>query len=296
VGTVTRVTVPRNLDERFIEVELAIDHAVQPRIREDSVASIQTVGLLGEKYVELTIGTSAHPMLPPGARMATVPPPNLYAWMQRGEAMLDEAGRMVQSLHLLLTALGQSQVFDQLAETLRSVNAIAQRMDQGQGLLKALLDDRQGGQLLKDLSQAARVLHRLAHQAEREQVVQKASRSLTAVADIAKEVRQGDGLAHALLYGSEGKAMVADLARTIRALEATVNAVNNGDGLLPTLLHKGESTQLLKELSTTIGTLKAVLTKLEQGEGTLGALLNDASVYEDVQAILGGAKQSWLLR
>ena len=202
VGTVTRVTFPEDLNARLIEVELAIDEAVQSRIREDSVASIQTVGLLGDKYVELTIGTPARPMLAPGAQVATVSPPNLYAWMQKGEAVLDEGARVVHSLNLVLAALGQSEVFDQLALTSRSVNALVQRIDQGEGLLKALLDDRQGGQLLRDLSQAAKVLHRIAHQAEREQLVLKASRSLTSVAEVTKQVRQGDGLAHATLYTS----------------------------------------------------------------------------------------------
>jgi phospholipid/cholesterol/gamma-HCH transport system substrate-binding protein len=296
VGTVTRVTFPQDLEERLIAVELAVDRAVQSRIREDSVASIQTVGLLGDKYVELTIGTPARPTLAPGAEIATVPPPNLYAWMQRGEALLDDASRAVQSLNLLLVALGQSELFDQLAQTLRSVNGLAQRIDRGEGLLKALLEDRQGGQLLSDVSQAAQALSRIARQAEKERLIQKASRSLAAVADITREVRQGDGLAHAMLYGSEGKAAVASLTHTLRSLEETMRAVNAGDGLLHALLYQGQSPPLLQELATTIGELNAILTKLEKGEGTLGALLNDPSVYDQVQAILDGTNRSWLLR
>lgn len=155
VGTVTRIAVPKELQARAIEVELAIDRAVQARIREDSVASIQTVGLLGDKYVELTIGTPARSMLSPGAEVTAVPPPNLYAWMQRGEAMLDDAAQVVQALNLLLASVHESAIFDQLGQTIRSVNGLVQRFEQGEGLLKALLDDRQGGQLLHDLSQAA---------------------------------------------------------------------------------------------------------------------------------------------
>jgi phospholipid/cholesterol/gamma-HCH transport system substrate-binding protein len=90
VGTVTRIAVAEELQVRTIEVALAINRAVQARIREDSVASIQTLGVLGDKYVELTMGTETRPPLSPGAEVTAVPPPNLYAWMQRGEAMLTD--------------------------------------------------------------------------------------------------------------------------------------------------------------------------------------------------------------
>jgi len=296
VGTVTRITVPEELQVQTIEVELAIDRAVQSRIREDSVASIQTVGMLGDKYVELTIGSPARAALAPGAEVTAVPPPNLYAWMQRGEAMLDDAAQVVHSLNLLLASVREGAMFDQLGQTLRAVNGLVQRFEQGEGLLKALLDDRQGGQLLHDLSQAAQVLHRLAHQVERERLVQKASRSLASVDEITKEVRRGNGLAHAMLYGSDGTATLASLKRSVQGLEAMLDAVNNGNGMVNALLHKKQSAQLLQELSTTAATLRAILTKIERGEGSLGALLNDPSVYDSVQALLGGANRSWLLR
>ena len=43
--------------ERAIRVELEIDSGVRERIRSDSLAMIQTIGLLGDKYVALTLGS-----------------------------------------------------------------------------------------------------------------------------------------------------------------------------------------------------------------------------------------------
>jgi phospholipid/cholesterol/gamma-HCH transport system substrate-binding protein len=122
VGTVTRIAVPEELQARTIEVALAIDRTVQSRIREDSVAGIQTLGVLGDKYVEVTMGTPARPALAPGAEVTAVPPPNLYAWMQRGEAMLEDAAQVVHSLNLLLASVHEDGLFDQLGQTLRAVH------------------------------------------------------------------------------------------------------------------------------------------------------------------------------
>lgn len=48
-----------------IEVVLSVDAAVQNRIRKDSVASLRTIGLLGDKYVEIQPGTPDSPVVPP---------------------------------------------------------------------------------------------------------------------------------------------------------------------------------------------------------------------------------------
>ena len=50
-----------------MRVDLLIDSSVQERIRSDSVATIGTVGLLGDKYVEIGMGTLEGTVLADGA-------------------------------------------------------------------------------------------------------------------------------------------------------------------------------------------------------------------------------------
>jgi len=49
-----------------VEVSLGIDRAVQSHIRADSVATIGTIGLLGDSYVEITVGSAEARMLQDG--------------------------------------------------------------------------------------------------------------------------------------------------------------------------------------------------------------------------------------
>ncbi|MEJ2067887.1 MAG: MlaD family protein, partial [Deltaproteobacteria bacterium] len=57
VGRVNDIHFPENPAVKTIRVELKINKGVQKRICGDSIASIQTMGLLGDKYVEISLGS-----------------------------------------------------------------------------------------------------------------------------------------------------------------------------------------------------------------------------------------------
>ena len=67
-----------------VKVTLQINRDVQDRIREDSVASIGTIGLLGDKYIEIKMGTLEADSLIAGAEIGTVEPANLTDIVNKG--------------------------------------------------------------------------------------------------------------------------------------------------------------------------------------------------------------------
>src|ERR1019366_10408356 len=59
VGNVSKIGIsPYDDRKRAVEVDLKIARTFQKRIREDSLASVDTVGLLGDSYVDITRGTA----------------------------------------------------------------------------------------------------------------------------------------------------------------------------------------------------------------------------------------------
>ncbi|MBI4553529.1 MAG: MCE family protein [Candidatus Latescibacteria bacterium] len=66
IGQVKFVRFSDTRGRNAIEVVLEVDVTARNRIRTDSVASLRTIGLLGDKYVELTPGTLDVPTIPPG--------------------------------------------------------------------------------------------------------------------------------------------------------------------------------------------------------------------------------------
>lgn len=52
----------------------------------------------------------------------------------------------------------------------------------------------------------------------------------------------------------------------------------------------------MREFGQTMHNLKLVTDKMKNGEGTIGALFNDASLYEDLKALIGGANRNNVLK
>src|SRR5262245_36166689 len=83
VGAVTDINFPEDPNTSGIDVDLAIDHAHQHRIRQDTVANVRILTLLGgEKYVELVPGSPSQPVLPPGSYIEV---PETFGMEQLGE-------------------------------------------------------------------------------------------------------------------------------------------------------------------------------------------------------------------
>ena len=75
VGRVESVSFGERPEGRSaLRVVLQVDREVRERIRSDSVATIGTIGLLGDRYVEVSIGTSAGQPLEDGAEIPTITP------------------------------------------------------------------------------------------------------------------------------------------------------------------------------------------------------------------------------
>src|SRR5258708_31844226 len=56
IGTVERIQLPNRPDDK-ISVEMRLQHSTQDVIKKDSIASIETEGLLGSRYVAVSFGS-----------------------------------------------------------------------------------------------------------------------------------------------------------------------------------------------------------------------------------------------
>ena len=124
-GTVRSIELPHKSGE-LVTVVMELNKSTQDIIRQDSVASIQTEGLLGNQYVALSFGSQDKPEVRSGDTIASIPPLEM-------SALLDEANGL----------LGQGKTamvnINKVAEHLNSVSA---KIDSGQGTVGALVNDK----------------------------------------------------------------------------------------------------------------------------------------------------------
>ena len=72
VGNIEDISFSSDASSKKIIVKLSIDKEYSDRIRKDSVVSIKTLGLLGDKYVDISVGTPSQPEMLPGGALKDV--------------------------------------------------------------------------------------------------------------------------------------------------------------------------------------------------------------------------------
>lgn len=315
VGNVTRIGFGPNPRDRRLAITLTVERRVQDRIRQDSLASIGTIGLVGDKILDITVGSYDRPVLQAGAQLAAVDPPDYFRLLQKGDTILDNVTRISASLDEFLAG-GEQTGKRNLNESLRSLRTTLVEIEKGEGLIHDLVYGKEGAQLLGRVDRTVQTLERLVQAVEKEQgllhamiytpqepILGRVVRIADRADALLKEVQEGPGLLHTLIYDREGAETLDRLGRTSERLEGLVRAIQEGQGLVPSLLFDPERTKVLDDvqaaaagLRTLTEDLQTVVARLRQGEGTLGALLEDPTVYEDLSALLRGANRSLLLR
>lgn len=290
VGTVRRVVLPTDATSTRIQVTVEVDERYEERIREDSLARIKTLGLLGDKFVEVTTGSIDAEPIPPGGVIPAAPPTNVDRLIASGEDVMDNVVQISADLRDILHRMEQGEgllgelttesetgkrMTDAVIETMESVQRVAQDIETGDGALSRLIHDR-------DLAD-------------------RMSGSVERVDAILAEVQEGEGLLPGLLHDpatrEEYDATMAELRATAEELEAFATELREGDGLLPRLLEDEElGDEVTRELREVLDRIHSVATKLDEGEGTAGKLINDPSVYQAVQDVIVGIEESRLLR
>jgi len=279
------------------------------------VASIGTIGLVGDKILDITVGSVDRPALQPGARLASVDPLDYSMLVQKGDRILDNVTRITASLDEFLAG-GESAGKRNLNEALRSLRTTLVEVEKGQGLLHDVVYGKEGADLLARVDRTVQSLERTARAIEtergllhaliytpQEDTLGRLTWALAGLDDLVREAKEGRGLLHALIYDPQATEILVRLDQTGQELEAFVRGAREGKGLVPSLLFNAEGAKVLEDVQAAAQNMRAVAAdlqtitaRLRQGEGTIGGLLEDPTVYEDLSALLRGANRSLLLK
>ena len=260
IGSVVEMRFPPDPAVSYIQVLINVRGEVAVRIREDTVASIRTFGLLGDRYIELSAGSPDSPIVAPGSLIASIDPVDIESLVGRG-----------------------GDIVTNIVEVTASLKDVLGAIQRGEGLLGAMLRNRELGEpTLLDLQRT------MAN-------VQETTRSLD---QILQRVERGEGLLGQLTGKTpDARALAEHMKRAAKSLDEFTARLNRGKGTIPRLVEDEDyARRVLGNLDRAVADLAAVAAKLDRGPGTLGKLVNDPSLYEDAKGLVGRLRGSWLLR
>lgn len=284
VGAVKKISFAGDLADPNLIVEMEVNNKFQQRIRADSVARVTGRGVLGDKAIDISIGSPNQPVLPNGAELKTGTSGDISSLLKATGEMVDNAVAITKDLRTGVQAYTTPELMGDVAEIVHSARRILGEVEKGKGVAHTLIYDKQVSDDLKRImGEAAQVAARL------DGTVQKLDGLLA-------DVKNGDGSLHALIYDKKIAQAVADLGTGADELAKLIHdAKNTKDGAIYQLVY-GDAKSMLGDFAQAAADVKAITSKVKAGEGSLGAVINDPTVYEDLKELLGNIKRNRVLR
>jgi phospholipid/cholesterol/gamma-HCH transport system substrate-binding protein len=258
VGTVSRIMFVRAEPRPQIRVDLEVSRQSINLVRADSVARITAQGLLGDKIIEVSVGSSAAAAVPPGGNVQTAEATDIDKMLRQAAATIDDARKVAQRAADAIDKFADDKTIGEFRESIVHLHALLHATDKGHGLAHAIFYDKRTAD---DVARLASNLERVsAH-------VDRGVQSLNAVLSSTD---------------SEGKQLLNNVSRAARSVGQTADEIQRSH--LVANLERASA-----DLSTMTGYMKT-------GQGTIGALVMDPTVYEQLVSVLGGVGRSRILR
>jgi phospholipid/cholesterol/gamma-HCH transport system substrate-binding protein len=310
IGRVTAVTLPGQPGGK-VRVDLTIARRFSDRIRKNSVARIETQGLLGDKIVEITVGDTTAPPLAPDGLLVSRDPADFSRIISSGAETAKNVAELAISLRETADKVNQSKIIENAAATVGKLGNVVDQVEHGRGWAHTLLYEEPVA--LRRVNDLITTTQTLIDRVEKGQGAvgvlvsaegtASAKRFVAAMDRISVMVEHPEreqGLLPGLLFDPKYRPILDDLKTVAHNLREVSDRVAGGRGTLGSLVaDSGDQSELqltLHDLRAAVANLRAISEKINTGEGTVGALVVDPTVYERLVAILDGAQRSFLLR
>jgi phospholipid/cholesterol/gamma-HCH transport system substrate-binding protein len=137
---------------RNLEVTIAIDQNLQQQIRRNSKAQIRTMGLLGDKVLDITVGTPQYAALRSGDTIAVSPALDYEQVLAQAAGAVGDVVELTRDMRQLTSGIVRGEgtlgqlvtnraLYDNLSGTLSRTNAMLTRLQNPNGTVGRLLDD-----------------------------------------------------------------------------------------------------------------------------------------------------------
>jgi len=265
MGNVTRVRVVPEKPATPVEVTMKVSTKYSFSLRRDSIASLNTAGVLGETYVNIDSSQAKGPEARDGDTLASRSVPGLddvvrasQGTLQNMDALLKRLDRIVAFVESGQGSIGKliydPTLYNRFSQTVVEFQGIVEEVRNGKGSL---------GQLVAS-----------------DEAYNKVMAAVDKINLMIDDLQQGKGTAGKFL---KDPALYNNANDTIANVKKLAEDINAGKGSIGKLA-KDEA--LAQKLDDVISKLSLIADRLEAGEGSAGLLLKDPSLYNNADQML----------
>ena len=247
-------------------------------IKTDSYAEIRQTNLLGGQFLGLTFGSADAQPLPSDSEIPSLEKSNIDQLISNFDRNQERV------LGTLGDILEKSE--GPIVEAAQRIENIVAKIDEGEGMLgklvndAALYDDLQNtvaslNQVLRRIENGEGTLGRLVNDSA---LYEETTATMANLRILSNSLREGEGTLGKLFTDD---ALYVDASDALAELRAITQKINAGEGTLGKLVNEDS---LYIEGEKTLANLSSITTKINEGQGTLGKLVNEDDLYRDTQS------------
>jgi phospholipid/cholesterol/gamma-HCH transport system substrate-binding protein len=263
VGSVTRVQFAEVGAPNPVKVTIKIRGDVQDRITSNSLLSVGSLGVLGEKMVEIEPGALGGTPLEDGDLLAGEAGDPIKGIITDASATLKDVRDLISSVQRGEGSLGRifkgDEFHQKLTDFVDRAQALFGRMQTQEGTLGKLINDPEVYNNLQQLSEGLR--------------------------DIAIKIRDGEGGLGRLVSDEK---TAESLTNMIQQLDSVSARLAEGEGSIGALIKERDFYDKLNSMS---GNLDSITARMDRGEGTAGRLLYDRELYDNLNQTASELKE-----
>ena len=267
IGNVSAIRVVADRDKQITPVEVIMKVSTKYgfNLRKDSMASLDTAGVLGETYLDIDSSQAVGPIAKNNDVLPTQVHPDFnevvrssQSTLQNMDALLKRADRILAFAESGKGSLGKliydPLLYDRLSQTVTEFKGVVDEVAQGQGSLGKLINNNDA--------------------------YNKFVATLDKINLVADDLQAGKGSAGKFL---KDPSLYNNANDTIANFKKVSEDINAGKGTLGRLTKDEE---LANKIDTTMTKLAALTTQLEAGQGTAGKLFKDDSLFNNANQLL----------
>lgn len=276
VGRITNIRFAESIEDNTVYVTMIINVSDLPRIGKDAVATISTVGLLGDNVINIEAGDPIKKGHIEGGD---------YVQSKEFKGLLGniDLEGITSRLEKILDKIDKGGI-ESISSSMQNVSDITGKINNGEGTIGKLISS---DDLMNRINGAIDELHAR---------ISEAKKTIEGVNSAINRVNEGPGSVHRLLYEDDIGKVMEDLKGITSNLEEVSKQVND-------LVKQVQDEEVVKKIGEVTDNLASasqsvenIAKSIEDGEGTVGALIKDPTLYEDLKVIMQGAKRSKALQ
>lgn len=261
---------PEDLDT--VEVVMSVDPEIARKwIRDDSKATLGSIGLLGDKVVEISPGTKHGKPIHSGDYIPSTPGTNIRKIISGVDPLIADLTDTAEQIKRLVVKVNEGEgtlgrlindpsIYEEADRFVLELRSLLNEVREGRGTLGQLITDPE---LYHNLKTTAVHLER-----------------------VVESLDEGDGtIAHLIndpeLYNRVDRA-ISQIQQTADRLNIIAARIERGEGTLGRLIN---DPRIAEETEKTMTHVSQIMERVNQGQGTVGALLHERELYDNLNAL-----------